>query len=94
MFYTLRDGGRYRDRALDEAVAQARRKAERLAAAAGARLGAVVAVREQGVGVVQPYGRFDVMEEVEVAAVDPEPAAYSAGSSQVRAAVVVQYVLE
>ena len=92
VFYTLRESGRMRDRALDEAMNQARAKAERLAAAAGARLGDVVAIQEQGVGVVQPYERVMAVS-AEAATVEPEPGAYSAGSSQVRATVVVQYAL-
>lgn len=93
VFYTLRDAGRYRDLALDEAVAQARAKALRLAAATGARLGDVVAIQEQGVGLVQPFERHAGMGGAEAVEVDAEPGAYSTGSSQVRAAVVVQYVL-
>ncbi|MDT0633302.1 SIMPL domain-containing protein [Rubrivirga litoralis] len=92
--YTLSEPGRYRDRALDEAVAQARAKAERLATAAGASLGEVVSIQEQGVGMVPPY-RGGAMMDVAVAAVrvEAEPGAYSTGSSQVRAGVVVRYRL-
>ena len=90
--YTLRSAVGYRDQALDEAVADARRKAERLAAAAGATVGAVLAIQEQGLGVVRPSpsGRAARPDAV---AVEAEPGAYSAGSSEVRAGVVVQYQL-
>ena len=92
--YTLSEPGRYRDRALDEAVRQARAKAERLAAAAGAGLGPVVAIQEQGIGLVQPYRGGPMMDvAVEAVTVEAEPGAYSAGSSQVQATVVVRYRL-
>ena len=91
--YTLRDAGRYRDRALDEAVAQARAKAERLATAVGARLGPAVSVQEQGVGVVRPYPGRMMDVAVEAVSMEAEPGAYSAGSNQVQASVVIQYRL-
>lgn len=91
--YTLSEPGRYRDRALDEAVRQARSKAERLATAAGATLGGVVSVQEQGVGVVPYYPGRMMSADVEAVTVEPEPGAYSAGSNQVQAAVVVRYRL-
>ena len=92
--YTLSEPGRYRDRALDEAVRQARSKAERLAAAAGMSLGGVVAIQEQGIGLVQPYRNGPMMDvAVEAVSLEAEPGAYSAGSSQVQASVVVQYRL-
>ena len=90
--YTLSEAGRYRDRALDEAVRQARSKAERLATAAGAGLGPVLAIQEQGIGLVQPY-RGGALASVEAVSLDAEPGAYSTGSSQVQASVVVQYRL-
>ena len=91
--YTLSEPGRYRDRALDEAVRQARAKAERLAAAAGASLGPVSSIQEQGIGVVQPYRGGPAPVSAEAVSLDAEPGAYSAGSSQVQASVVVQYRL-
>lgn len=92
--YTLRSAAPYRDRALDEAVAQARAKAERMAAAAGATLGSVVAMREEGIGFVQSFrGGPPAAPAVEAVSLDAEPGAYSAGSSQVQAGVVVQYRL-
>ncbi len=90
--YTLRDATPYQERALDRAMETARAKAERLATAAGRTLGAVAAIQEQGVGIVQPYERF-ASNAIAVVSDEAEPGAYSAGSSQVRGAVVVQYVL-
>ena len=91
--YTLSEPGRYRDRALDEAVRQARGKAERLAAAAGATLGPVVSILEEGLGVVQPYRGEVYANAAREVSLDAEPGAYSTGSSQVRASVVVRYRL-
>ena len=91
--YTLRSAAPYRDRALDEAIAQARSKAERLATAAGGRLGPVLAIQEQGVGVLPYYPGRMMDAAVEAVSIEAEPGAYSAGSNQVQAAVVVQYRL-
>ena len=91
--YTLSETAAYRDRALDGAVADARRKAERLAAATGRRLGGALAIQEAGAGLVQPYERVEVQAVSADAAVPTQPGAYSAGSSRVRASVVVQYAL-
>ena len=93
LFYTLQSSARYRDRALDQAMTDARSKAERLAAAAGASLGAVLSVEERGAGVtpVSP-GRMQLAAS-EVVELDANPGAYSAGSSTVRADVVVRYQL-
>ena len=90
--YTLRDADRFEDRALEEAFARARAKAERLAAASGARLGEVVAVQEQGVTPPMPIP-MPVMARAESADYGGMPGAYSAGSSEVRAAVVVTFEL-
>lgn len=92
VMYTLRDASTYQERALDLAMEKARDKAARLATASGRALGPVVAVQEQGVGIVQPYERF-AAQAVSMEEVAPEPGAYSAGSSQVRGAVVVQFLL-
>ena len=92
--YTVREPGPHRDQALDQAMDQARAKAERLARAAGARVGAVVWVQEEGVRVLQPIVPTAMRENAAPAAAPPpRPGAYSAGSSQVRAGVVVQYRL-
>jgi len=94
VMYTIRDATAYEARALDLAMEKAQSKAARLARAAGRTLGPVVAVQEQGVGLVQPYERFAVQSvAMEEAAVAPEPGAYSAGSSQVRGAIVVRFLL-
>ena len=92
--YTLRSAERYRLEALDRAVAQARAEAERLAAA-GARVGPVLWIQEGDVQTVQPPVPARMREGGAPAAAPPapQPGAYSAGSSQVRARVVVQYEL-
>ena len=92
--YTLRDEDRYEDQALTEAVARAREKAEQVAAAAGARIGGVVAVVEQGVQPPPMPMPMMVRSAGAEMAMDASPGAYSAGSSQVRAAVVVTFELE
>ena len=91
--YTLRDARHAEARALDAAVADAavadaRTKAERIASASGVTLGRVVAVQEASAAMPYPSGRFMSLASVDVA---PEPGAYSAGSSEVRARVVVQF---
>ena len=93
--YTLRDPSRYRDLALGAAVADARRRAELLARAAGVGLGQVVAIHEQDAGGVRIRGAtgFAVPPPASVT-IDPEPGAYSTGSSRVSASVVVRYSLE
>ncbi|WP_420457119.1 SIMPL domain-containing protein [Rubrivirga sp.] len=94
LFYTIKESGPYQDQALAQAMDRARAKAERLATAAGRRLGGVVAIVEQGGGVMQPFQRGPVAyDEVVVESMSAEPAAYSAGSSQVQASVVVRFTL-
>ncbi|PAP77707.1 SIMPL domain-containing protein [Rubrivirga marina] len=94
LIYTIRESGPYQDRALDEAMARARTKAQRLATAAGRTLGDVQAIVEQGAPMVQPYYRgMGGYDEVVVEEAAANPAAYSAGSSQVRATVVVRFAL-
>ena len=92
--YTLRDPEPVEDRALTDAVGRAREKAERLAAAAGRRLGEVVSVSEQGVVPVQPFEAAGLSDRPVQASVPAQPGAYSAGTTSVRAVVVVQYRLE
>ncbi len=92
--YTLRETAAYRDRALDAAMAEARHKAERLAAAAGRQLGGAVSIQETGAGLVRPYERVELQSVSADAGVPAQPGAYSAGSSQVRGSVVVRYALE
>ncbi len=87
--YTLRDAQPAQARALDAAVADARAKAERIAQAAGVALGRVVAVQEGAVQMPFSPGRFAGLAAS--ADVEAEPGAYSAGSSEVRARVVVQF---
>ena len=93
--YTVRSPGPYREQALGRAVDQARAKAERLAQAAGATVGAVVWIQEEGVRIVPPPVPTAMLDSAAPAAAPPpQPGAYSAGSNQVRAGVVVQYRLE
>ena len=94
LFYTLRDSERYQNQALDAAVERAREKAARLASAAGRTLGPVEAIVEQGAGLAGPYQRFGTMDAVAVSAETATPAAYSTGSSQVQASVVVRFALQ
>lgn len=92
LYYTLQDPDRYEDQALEEAFARAREKAQRLATAAGGRLGGVVEVHEQGTtppAPPMPYARAEVAMDAA-----GMPGAYSAGTSEVRAAVVVTFSLE
>jgi uncharacterized protein YggE len=94
LVYTIKESGPYQDRALDEAMARARAKAQRLATAAGRTLGDVAAIVEQGAAPVTPFPRgMGGYDEVVVEALEAEPAAYSAGSSDVRATVVVRFAL-
>jgi uncharacterized protein YggE len=88
--YTLRDDDPYENQALEAAMARAREKAERLAQASGATLGGVVAVMERGTQPPPPVPMY----RAESLAMDAAPGAYSAGSSEVRAAVVVTFELQ
>ena len=88
LVYTLRDADRYEDQALTEAFERAREKAGRIAAAAGMSVGRVVQVHEQGATPPQPILMRQEM------AMNASPGAYSAGSTEVRAAVVVSFALE
>lgn len=88
--YTLRDPKPAEARALDAAVADARAKAERIARASGVTLGRVVAVQEGTTTMPYPLGRSSGLSLSSVD-ISPEPGAYSAGSSEVRARVVVQF---
>lgn len=93
LFYTLRDADRFEDQALAEAFERARAKAQRLAAAAGLSVGRVVEMHEQGTAppppVPMPYARAEMAMDVQ-----STPGAYSAGTSEVRAAVVVTFALD
>ena len=93
LVYTLSQTARYEDQALGLAMDRARVKAEQIARASGRSLGPVDAVLEQGAGLVEPYMRMGYADVQEAAAVSATPAAYSTGSSQVRAAVTVRFVL-
>jgi uncharacterized protein YggE len=88
LVYTLRDADRYEDQALTEAFERAREKAGRIAAAAGMSVGRVVQVHEQGAMPPQPILMRQEM------AMDASPGAYSAGSTEVRAVVVVSFALD
>jgi len=86
LVYTMRDERPAVLQALDLAVADARAKAERLAAASGVRLGRVVGVQETPAGFGPPMPMYRAQADV-----TPNPAAYSAGSTRVDAAVVVTF---
>ena len=94
--YTLRSSEQYRLEALERAVNQAKTEADRLAAAAGARVGSVIWVQEGDVQILQPIVPASMREEIDAPPATrppPRPGAYSTGSSRVRASVVVQYEL-
>ena len=87
--YYLEDDDLVEDAALEAAFDRAEAKARELAQAAGARLGPVVAMHEQGAQPPTP-----LVMRAEAYAVDATPGAYSTGQSEVRAAVVVTFALE
>ena len=93
LVYTLSETARLEDRALGLAMERARVKAEQVARTAGRTLGPVDAVLEQGAGLVDPYRRMGYGDVVESISTTATPAAYSAGSSQVRAALTVRFAL-
>lgn len=89
--YVVRDTTPIKALALDRAVADARTKAERIAAASGVTIGAVVAVQEGGSLSLPPILRYSRSTSAAAAAPPPQPGAYSTGSSEVVADVVVQF---
>lgn len=89
--YTLRSAAEYRNRALDEAMTQARAKAERMATAAGAELGEVISIQERTVTPYNPSAIYPT--SADAVRVEAQPGAYSTGSSHVQAGVVVRYRL-
>lgn len=70
------------DQARDEAIADARRKADLYAKAAGAKLGAVVAIAEEGAAPPRP-----------IAAMRAAPVPVAPGERELRAVVTVSYEL-
>lgn len=88
LVYTLRDAEPLTLRALDLAMAQARAKAERLAAAAGLAIVGVEAVEEQVGGLRPPLPVTARAQAMDGAG---NPAAYSTGSAEVRVAVTVRF---
>ncbi len=88
LVYTIRDERPAMLQALDLAVADARAKAERLATASGVRLGRVLSVQETPIGGRPPMPMYRMAAD---AAVEANPAAYSAGSTRVEAHVVVTF---
>lgn len=81
--FSLEDPSALTDEALDAAVADARRKAERIAKAAGAKLGPILSIREGGGGVVD--GPMPVMAEMARSAAPP----IQSGETSVSATVTV-----
>jgi hypothetical protein len=93
LFYTLQDPDRYEDEALEQAFERARAKAQRIASAAGLRVGRVVSVHEQGVMPPVPFP-MPMVRDVAMAQGGGVGGAYSAGTSEVRAAVVVTFAID
>ena len=93
--YVVRDTAPAEALALDRAVADARTKAERIASASGVRLGSVVAVQEGSGPTLPRLLRYSRAESAAPAAAPapPQPGAYSTGSSEVVADVVVQFLI-
>jgi uncharacterized protein YggE len=89
LVYTLRDADRFEDQALTEAFERAREKAERIAAAAGMRVGRVAQVHELGTVPPVPVPMPEMAMNM-----DARAGAYSAGSTEVRAVVVVTFGLD
>ncbi len=93
--YGLQNREAVEDEALRAAVARARRKAQLMAEALGARLGGVVRIAESGVHSPRPqpvmYARAEMaMDERQ----ESNPGAYAAGEITVRATVTVVFELE
>jgi len=86
--FGLRDDRAARTRALEQAVAEARGKAQAIAGALGARLGEVLEVAEGGAGVVSQF----VPKVMSMAMADRSSATpVSAGQLTVSASVIVRY---
>jgi uncharacterized protein len=93
--YEISDREAVRRSALVEAAGNARVKADLLAVALGATLGAVSQISEQGAQIPRPMVRMDEITVSALRSADaaPEPAAYASGEIEVRATVTVVYFL-
>lgn len=80
--FVVSDQSKLLDQARDDAVADARRKAELYAKAAGAKLGAVVAIAEEGAAPPRP-----------IAALRASGVPVAPGERELRAAVTISYEL-
>lgn len=89
LFFELKDDAFVRQKALQQAVLSARRKAQAIAEAMNLRLVRVLEVSEEGVHTVRP--RYQAQQTAR-AAVESTPVEF--GSIQVNAAVVVTYQVE
>ncbi len=93
--YGLQDRDAVRDEALQEAVRNARAKAQLLTNALDVSLGRVMQISEQSFSFPQPRMMMDAMAvRAESAQAAPEPEAYAAGEIEVSAAVQVVFALE
>src|SRR5262245_46362026 len=87
--FGLRDDIAAREQALKQAVTEARKKAETIAAAAGVTLGMPIEISENGVSVM-PKGEFNNAVMMRAAA-DMAPTPISPGQLEVRANVTIRY---
>lgn len=94
VYYTLSDPDKLRDEMLVEAIANARTKAERMAKAAGASLGKVYSINENGTPQFQPI-MAPMMARAEGAMLSAKmDAAPPAGEQDVQSNVTVTYELQ
>ena len=93
--YDLADRSSIRNQALQEAVVNAREKAQLMATALGSSIGTVLRIQEQSFDFPRPMPQFRmeaaVMNKADAA---PEPEAYAAGEIEVRSTVQVVFALE
>ncbi|MEZ4700086.1 MAG: SIMPL domain-containing protein [Rhodothermales bacterium] len=94
--YGLKDDAAFRNEALVEAVQEARAKAELMASTAGAKLGAVLVIQEEGYSVPAPMVMMDMAESrvLKAGMAAPEPDAYAAGEMEVSTSVRITFALQ
>lgn len=90
--YELSDRDAVRNEALQEAARNARQKAELLAQALGAEVGAVQTINEQSISFPRPFATFDA-RAVKAETAEASPDAYAAGELEVSANVQVVFAL-
>lgn len=93
--YGLKDDAAFRNEALVEAVQEARAKAELMATTAGAKLGAVLIIQEEGFSMPVPMVAMDMAAAPMMKATreTAEPDAYAAGEMEVSTSVRITYAL-